>query len=105
LKAGFDAALIAEIEALVGPGAVEGLDLEAIETAARRRALGIAARAIEQRLDADRSDHAGASLPCACGQWARYAGRRAKTFTTALGEMTLSRAYHHCGAWHGHLPA
>jgi hypothetical protein len=27
---------------------------------------------------------------------ARYAGRRDKTFTTALGEMTMSRAYYHC---------
>lgn len=98
MKAGFDAAVIAEIESFVGPGAVEGLDLEAIETAARRRALSVAARAVEQRLDADRSDHAGPSLPCPCGQPARYAGRRAKTFTTALGEMTLLRAYYHCGA-------
>ena len=27
---------------------------------------------------------------------ARYAGRRSKTFQTALGEMTLERAYYHC---------
>lgn len=27
---------------------------------------------------------------------ARYAGRRSKTFRTALGEMTLERAYYHC---------
>ena len=29
---------------------------------------------------------------------ARYAGRRRKRFTTALGEMTLERAYYHCEA-------
>lgn len=37
-------------------------------------------------------------MPCACGQPARYAGRRDKTFTTVLGELTLSRAYYHCEA-------
>ena len=94
----FDAAVVAEVEALVGPGAVDGLDFEAIETAARSRALHIAVRAIERRLDADTSDHAGPSLPCACGKPARYAGRRDRTFTTALGEMTLSRAWYHCDA-------
>ena len=36
------------------------------------------------------------TLLCACGQAGRYAGRRDKTFTTALGELTLSRAYYHC---------
>jgi len=38
----------------------------------------------------------GPTLACPCGQPARYAGRRQKTFTTALGELTLSRAYYHC---------
>jgi len=56
----------------------------------------VAARAIEGRFNADTSDHAGPTQPCACGREARYAGRRDKTFTTALGEMTLSRAYYHC---------
>ena len=32
---------------------------------------------------------------------ARYAGRRPKTFQTALGEMTLLRAYYHCKACEG----
>jgi hypothetical protein len=43
----------AEIEALVGPGAVDGLDFEAIETAARRQVLQLAARAVERRFNAD----------------------------------------------------
>jgi len=41
--------------------------------AARRQALGLAARALEQRLNADTSDYAGPQLPCACGQAARRA--------------------------------
>ena len=80
---------------------MDGLDFEAIETAARREVLRLAARAIERRFNADTTDHAGATLPCGCGQSARYAGRRDKTFTTALGELTLSRAYYHCEACAG----
>lgn len=60
---------------------------------------------MESRLKADCSDHSGATLPCGCGGVARYAGRRDKTFTTALGEMTLSRAYYHCDTCgHGWCP-
>jgi hypothetical protein len=72
------------------------LDFEAIETAARRQALVVAARAVEARLNADESDHRGPRLPCRCGKDARYAGRRDKIFKTVLGEITLSRAYYHC---------
>ncbi len=58
----------------------------------------VAARAIEQRINADTSDHAGPTRPCACGQPARYAGRHDKTFESVLGPLTLSRAYYHCAA-------
>lgn len=53
---------------------------------------------MERRLNADTSDHVGLTLRCECGKQARYAGRRAKAFTTALGEMRLERAYYHCEA-------
>jgi hypothetical protein len=72
--------------------------LEAIEMAARRQVLRVAARAIQQRLNADTSDHVGPTVSCACGQAARYAGRHAKTFTSVLGPLTLERAYYHCDA-------
>jgi hypothetical protein len=74
------------------------LDLEAVEMAARRQALRLAARALEQRLNADRSDYAGPELTCACGQSARYVGRRAKNFISVLGRLRLERAYYHCAA-------
>lgn len=64
--------------------------------AARREALKIGARAIEQRLNQDASDHAGRFAACSCGREARYAGRHAKTIKTVLGEITLRRAYYHC---------
>lgn len=49
-------------------------------------------------MNSDPSDHTGPTRPCPCGQPARYAGRRDKTFTTALGTLQLSRAYYHCAA-------
>ena len=58
----------------------------------------MAARAVAARLNADPADYAGPTRPCACGHPARYVGRRAKTFTTALGPLTLRRAYYHCAA-------
>jgi hypothetical protein len=61
----------------------------------------VAARAVEYRLNADTSDHAGPTVRCDCGTAARYAGRRPKTFATVLGDMTLERAYYHCDACAG----
>ena len=68
LKEAFEAEVTAEIEALVGKGATDGLDFEAIETAARRRALQVAARAVERRLNADRSDHMGRACSVPAGR-------------------------------------
>jgi transposase len=64
--------------------------------AARRQALRLAAHALEQRLNADTSDHAGAQLPCSCGGKADYHGRHSKTFESVLGPLRLERAYYHC---------
>jgi hypothetical protein len=85
-----------EIEVLLGAAVVKELDLEAVETALRRQALRVAARLLEERLNADRSDQSGATQPCACGQRARYVGRRAKRFQSVLGEVKLERAYYYC---------
>ena len=73
-------------------------DFEALEQAVRRKALALAARAVEERLNADRSDHDGPAAPCARGQTARYVGRRAKTFRSVLGPLRLERAWYHCDA-------
>jgi len=68
-----------------------------VEVACRRQALAVAGRCLADHLNADPSDEAGPWLPCSrCGGPARYAGRHAKTFTTALGPLTLTRAYYHC---------
>jgi hypothetical protein len=47
--------------------------------------LRLAARALEQRLNADTSDHAGPELPCSCGTPAQYDGRHQKTFQKRAG--------------------
>ena len=65
--------------------------------AARRQALRLAARALEQRLNADLSDHVGPQLPCRCGGVAEYHGRHQRTFESVLGPLHLERAYYHCG--------
>ncbi len=97
LTATFAADIAAEIDALAGAGAAEGIDFDALETAVRRQALGLAARLVERRLNADHGDRAGPWLPCGgCGGRARYAGRRAKTATTVLGALRLERAYYRC---------
>jgi hypothetical protein len=86
LKTACAAEVVAEINALVGAAVVERWDFEAIETAGRREALRVAARAFEQRIKADTSDHVGPLAPCPrCGQPARYVDRRAKTVTSVLG--------------------
>jgi Uncharacterised protein family (UPF0236) len=79
---------------------VDELDFEALEMAARRQALRLAARALEQRLNADTSDYGGPELPCRCGGSARYHGRHGKTFESALGALHLERAYYHCDRCH-----
>jgi hypothetical protein len=61
-------------------------------------AMRVAARAVEQRLNADTSDHVGSTTPCVCGCPTRYAGRRRKGFESVLGELRLERAYYHCEA-------
>jgi Uncharacterised protein family (UPF0236) len=96
LQAAFTAEIVAEIEALIGTGQGEPWDLEAIESAARREALRVAARAIEGRFNADHSDEGGPRVACSCGDDARYVERRAKTFVSVLGPLRLERAYYHC---------
>ena len=93
--------IVHEIEALVGRQAFDGVDLEALEMAVRQQALQLAARAVEQRLNADTSDNAAPHLPCRCGGEARYAGRRSKRFHSALGSLQWQRAYYHWGSCGG----
>jgi len=87
-----------DIEALFGRQSLDQLDLEALESAVRQQVLSLAARAVEQRLNADHSDGGQTHQTCDCGQSARKVGRRAKLFHSILGPLTLERAYYHCAA-------
>ncbi len=73
-------------------------DLEALEIAARRQVLRLAAQAVEQRINADTSDYTAPQRACPCGQTARYVDRRAKNFQSVLGNLRLERAYYHCAS-------
>ncbi len=95
--AGINLKIATGIAELVGPGA-SGQDFEAFEQAVRRGVLDAAAGEVEHQLNADRTDSCGPTVVCACGQTARYAGRRPKTFGTVLGPVTLERAYYYCAA-------
>src|SRR6202453_2154569 len=85
-----------EIEAFLGRQSIANFDFEALEMAVRRQALGLAARALEQRLNADTSDYGGPELPCSCGGPAKYHRRHEKTFESVLGPLRLGHAYYHC---------
>lgn len=99
------AEILHEIENLLGRQSLEDLDLEALESAVRRQVLHLAGHAVEQRINADHSDAAAPTVSCRCGQRARYAGRRKKTFQSVLGPLNLERAYYHCRACgHGFYP-
>ena len=46
------------------------------------------------------------TLPCSCGQQARYRERRSKPILTAVGKAEVSRPYYLCPHWHtGQFPA
>jgi len=97
--------VVQEVEAFLGRQAVAELDFEALEVALRQRTLGLAARGIEQRLNADLSDETGSQVDCRCGKPARYAARRAKQVQSVLGRLRLERAYYHCPCCgHGFCP-
>ena len=101
-KGGLDAAVAQEVEAeverLIGVGGLD--DFQALETEARRVALQLMGQAVAHRLNADHCDDQGPWLSCQCGGEARFTGRRPKTFTTALGPLTLERAWYHCDSCH-----
>ena len=69
---------------------------DVLELKVRTIALATAAKVVEGMLNADTSDHRGAARACSCGGIAHYRGRRAKTFMTVIGAITLHRAYYYC---------
>ena len=67
VKKAFEAAAEASSERLVGDGATDDIDVEAVETAAKRTMMETGARAVAKRFNTDHSDRVGPSIACACG--------------------------------------
>ena len=84
------------MDRLIGTDAGAQIDFEALETATRDSVLRLAARLLEQKLNADHSDYNGPRRSCVCGGESLYVERRGKTFQTVLGPIRLDRAYYHC---------
>jgi len=105
LQTALESEVLQEVEALLGREAVAELDFEALEMTLRQGTLRLAARAIEQRINADTSDEVGSRTPCRCGGEAHFLGRRSKQFHSVLGPLRLERAFYHCAACgHGSFP-
>ena len=68
------------------------LDLEAVEQATRDALHQAGARLLETLLNEEQTAEPRQS--CACGEQARYAGKRAKKLVTMLGTIVVERAYY-----------
>jgi hypothetical protein len=77
----------------------EGAGLGVLEQAMRVALTAAGARLLEAVL-AGGTGYRGPRAGCGCGWPADYAGGRAKTISTVLGPVTLSRAWYHCGQCH-----
>jgi hypothetical protein len=78
--------------------------VEAAEQVIRAGLLRLGASMLEQLLGAD-CGHRGPRIPCGSGHEARFAGFRGKSFDTALGLVTVTRAWYHCAeCGHGLAP-
>ena len=93
-RAAFATEAEAEIERLMGADGVAGLDFRGGGDC--RQAAGAADHGPSARQPPPTPTVPTSRVPnnpATAAGWARYAGRRPKTFTTALGEMELERAW------------
>ena len=77
----------------------EGMDLEAVEMAARDALHRAGAAVLTQLLEREQSPTT-TQVPCACGQSAQYHDVRSKQIVTVLGKAQLRRAYYVCPRCH-----
>lgn len=81
-------------------------DLEAIEMAVRSAMHQAGAATLTALLKFEAPSADRRTVPCRCGQPARYRELRSKPILTAVGEATVSRPYYLCSACHtGQFPA
>jgi hypothetical protein len=78
--------------------------MEAAEAVIRAGLLRLGGSMLGEVLSADRG-HRGLGVPCGQGHEAVFAGYRDKSFDTALGLVTVTRAWYHCAeCGHGLAP-
>jgi hypothetical protein len=95
---------VARLAAGVAASLAGGAGLEAAELAIRAGVMQLGRSVLEPLLAAD-AGYRGPRAGCPCGQQAGFASYRDKTVDTALGPVTLTRAWYHCGACgHGFAP-
>jgi len=82
------------------------LDLEAIEMVVRSALHQAGAAALTELLHFPAPNADQRTLPCCCGQQARYQELRSKSVLTAVGRAKVSRPYYLCSYCHaGQFPA
>jgi hypothetical protein len=82
------------------------LDLEAVEVALRSALHQAGAHALSQLLQFAEPANDHRTVPCSCGQQARFREQRTKSILTALGRATVLRSYYLCPHCHeGQFPA
>jgi len=95
---------VTRLAAAAAAAVAGGAGLEAAETAIRAGLLRLGASVLEDLLAAD-TGYAGPRAECGAGHLAAFAGYRARAFDSALGPVTIRRAWYHCGQCrHGLAP-
>ena len=80
-------------------------DLEAVEMALRSSLHHAGAAALSELLESDPPAAEQRTLPCRCGQRARYRELRSKSLLTVVGWVQLRRPYYLCShCRHGQFP-
>ena len=82
------------------------VDLEAVEMMVRSGMHRAGAAGLQAMLAVPAPAASERSVPCSCGEPARYQGLRSKPVLTAVGEVKVSRPYYYCEPCHrGQFPA
>lgn len=75
-------------------------DLRASEQQIQDLMKSLGAGLLQRLVDRGPNGYQGSAIPCACGQTMRFVGHRPRSIHTALGYITIQRAYYHCPACH-----
>ncbi len=71
-----------------------------MEFGVRGRALHLGAVLLQELLSQTDAGYRGSTIPCSCGEKARFVEHRTKRLGTLLGEIEIRRAYYHCEKCH-----